>query len=144
MQDINSKQRCAFVRANVALSLCALVMTSVVLSQKAKEASAASPTSPTCPSIIGTANCPSGTVDQGFTSTVTSTCRRSAAFYDPLDIFYSNPYYGCCTYAQRFRQCYNPSTNTTAFQSVEYIRAKSAGRAACIPNETGATLCLSA
>ncbi|PQV62506.1 hypothetical protein B1R32_13119 [Abditibacterium utsteinense] len=120
----------AFLRINVALSMCALGLASFTMASKAKEVLAFGPEDGVCANIIGSANCPDGFTDWGFNGGVANvTCHSSSAWYA-----FSNygPYYNCCRYDHRVKQCYDNSNHALYYRDVEYFKDKSAGDATCI------------
>lgn len=139
MQNLtrSARRRRAFLRINIALSICALGFTSLTMASKAKEALAYGPGDGVCANIIGSANCPEGSTDGGFEPFTRITCHQSSAWYQPgVNRPDDGPYYNCCLYTQRTRRCIHPN-GPTQLQGVEYFQSSSNADASCGSSGSG-------
>ena len=130
-----TQPRRAFMRVNIALTMCALSLASITMASKAKEALAYGPEDGVCANVIGTANCPDGYIDNGFNpGGARVTCHSSTAWYAFPNY---GPYYNCCTYLMRFKDCLHPTYGYPIQQSAEYFRSSSNGSATCVGGPDG-------
>lgn len=128
-----ARPRRAFFRVNIALSICALSLASLTLASKTKQALAVGPDDGVCANVIGSANCPDGFSDWGYYGGIEYTaCHSSSPYYNQ---FGGGPYYNCCEYDHRVRQCYDNANHALSYQDVEYFRLRTAG-GRCLPDGT--------
>ena len=131
MQNLTrSARRQAFLRINIALSICALGFASLTMASYAKEALAYAPEDGVCANIIGSANCPPGSTINGAIPYTWVTCHQSSAWYGFGIPFPLGPYYNCCLYDQQTYVCAMPNGMMQLF-AVEYFQSNSNGDASC-------------
>ena len=146
MQNLtrSARRRRAFLRINIALSVCALGFVSLTIASKAKEALAYGPEDGVCANIIGSANCLAGSTFAGSLPYTWTTCRQSSAWYEYGTLFPLpplGPYYNCCVYEEQTIVCL--SNGGYSYQYVSYFQSKTNGDASCIRQSNGNSTCLS-
>ena len=126
-----SDRRRAFLRINIALSICALGFASLTMAYNAKKSLATGPKDGVCANMIGSANCPPDSTFAGMLPYTWYTCHQSSAWYDYGLPFPLGPYYNCCLYELQGRMCLDDYGAGYSFQYAEYFRLNTYKDASC-------------